>query len=196
MRALRNRSIRAPLHAVAAKDVNGFLAKYPYLKASGFAAKEGELRLLPGKGGLSAAVLGLGKSTDALALAAFSESLPDGTYRWARCRISAAAPSRAGLAVGLYQFSRYKKPSKRAPKLALPPGVDGEEISRIAGRFSRPRSDQHAAQRHGPGRAGRRRRHPGQTAWRQIPHRHGRGAEKRLSADPCGGAGLGARSRA
>ena len=49
-----------PLHAVAAKDVKGFLAKYPYLKASGFTAKEGELRLLPGKVGLSGAVLGLG----------------------------------------------------------------------------------------------------------------------------------------
>ena len=70
-----------PLHAVAAKDLKGFLARFPYLKASGFTAREGELRLLPGKGGLSAAVLGLGKSTDALALAAFSESLPDGVYK-------------------------------------------------------------------------------------------------------------------
>ena len=38
-----------PLHAVAAKDLKGFLTRFPYLKASGFAAKEGELRLLPGK---------------------------------------------------------------------------------------------------------------------------------------------------
>ena len=37
-----------PLHAVPAGDLKGFLARFPYLKASGFAAKEGELRLLPG----------------------------------------------------------------------------------------------------------------------------------------------------
>jgi leucyl aminopeptidase len=127
-----------PLHAVAAKDLKAFLARYPYLKASGFTAKEGELRLLPGpskseKRGLSAAVLGLGKSTDALALAAFSENLPDGTYRLGEVPdFCGGAQGALAWALGLYQFSRYKKPSKRAPKLLLPPGVDGEEISRIA----------------------------------------------------------------
>jgi len=122
-----------PLHAVAAKDLKGFLARFPYLKASGFTAREGELRLLAGKSGLSAAVLGLGKSTDALALAAFSESLPDGVYKLGEVpAFCGGAQAVLAWALGLYQFSRYKKPSKRAPKLVLPPGVDGEEISRIA----------------------------------------------------------------
>ena len=35
-------------------------------------------------------------------------------------------------ALGTYAFTRYKKPKKRALKLVLPPGVDGEEISRVA----------------------------------------------------------------
>jgi leucyl aminopeptidase len=123
-----------PLHAVAAKDLKTFLVKYPYLKASGFAAKEGELRLLPGKAGLSAVVLGLGKSSDALALAAFSESLPDGIYKLGEVpQFCGGAHAALAWLLGLYQFSRYKEPSKRAPKLVLPPGVDGEEISRIAG---------------------------------------------------------------
>jgi leucyl aminopeptidase len=122
-----------PLHALASKDLKGFLARFPYLKASGFTAKEGELRLLPGETGLSAAVLGLGKSTDALALAAFSENLPDGVYKLGEVpAFCGGAQAALAWALGLYQFSRYKKPSKRAPKLALPPGVDGEEISRIA----------------------------------------------------------------
>jgi leucyl aminopeptidase len=122
-----------PLHAVAAKDLKSWLVRHPYLKASGFTAKEGELRLLPGKTGLAGAVLGLGKSTDALALAAFSESLPDGTYRLGEVPdFCGGAQGALAWALGLYQFSRYKKPSKRAPKLLLPPGVDGEEISRIA----------------------------------------------------------------
>ena len=122
-----------PLHAVVAKDLKGFLARFPYLKASGFTAREGELRLLPGKSGLSAAVLGLGKSTDALALATFSESLPDGVYKLGEVpAFCGGAQAVLAWVLGLYQFSRYKKPSRRAPKLVLPPGVDGAEISRIA----------------------------------------------------------------
>jgi leucyl aminopeptidase len=122
-----------PLHAVAARDLKSWLIKYPYLKASGFAAKDGELRLLPGNTGLAAAVLGLGKSTDALALAAFSENLPDGTYRLGEVPAFCGGDQAAlAWALGLYQFARYKKSSARAPKLVLPPGVDGAEISRIA----------------------------------------------------------------
>ncbi len=127
-----------PLHAVPAKELKVWLARFPYLKASGFSAKEGELRLIPGRAkgnqsGLAAAVLGLGKSTDALALAAFSEKLPDGVYSLGEVP-DFCGGSHAALAwlLGLYQFSRYKKPSKRAPKLVLPQGVDGAEISRIA----------------------------------------------------------------
>ncbi|HWY60708.1 MAG TPA: leucyl aminopeptidase family protein [Rhizomicrobium sp.] len=122
-----------PLHAVAAKDLKPWLAKIPYLKASFFAAREGELRLVPARGGLAGAVLGLGKSKDALALAAFSEKLPDGFYRLGEVP-DFCGGNHAALAwlLGLYQFARYKKPSKRAPRLVLPLGVDGEEISHIA----------------------------------------------------------------
>jgi len=121
------------LHAVAAKDLKGFLADIPYLRASGFAAKEGEMRLVPGKSGLSAAVLGLGKSKDALALAEFSEKLPDGLYQLGDVPdFCGGANAALAWALGLYQYSRYKKPTKRAVKLVLPAGVDGEEISRIA----------------------------------------------------------------
>src|ERR1700757_2948179 len=69
------------LHAVAAKDAAALVRKLPYLKATGFTGKEGELRLMPGRGGIAAAVLGLGKTKDKLALAAFAEQLPDGVYR-------------------------------------------------------------------------------------------------------------------
>ena len=122
-----------PLHAVAAKDLKAALAKIPYLKASGFAAKEGELRLIPGRNGLSAAVLGLGKEQDALALAAFAEKLPDGVYRLGEVpEFCGGANAALAWLLGLYEFSRYKKPSRRAVKLVLPSGVDGEEISRVA----------------------------------------------------------------
>ncbi len=107
----------------------------PYLKANGFTARDGEIRLVPGRrGGIAAAVLGLGKSTDALALAAFSEMLPDGTYRLGEVPdFCGGANAALAWLLGLYQFSRYKKPARRALKLALPAEVDGGEISRIAG---------------------------------------------------------------
>jgi leucyl aminopeptidase len=122
-----------PLHAVLPKDLKVFLARYPYLKAGGFTAKEGQLALIPGRGGLAAAVLGLGKSKDALALAEFSEKLPDGFYRLGEVpEFCGGANAALAWLLGLYQFSRYKKPAKRALKLVLPDGVDGEEVSRIA----------------------------------------------------------------
>jgi len=123
-----------PLHAVAAKDAKAWIIRIPFLKASGFSGKEGELRLVPGRNGLASAVLGLGKTKDALALAAFSEQLPDGVYRLGEVPDFCGGGS-AALAwiLGLYSFDRYKKPRKRNLKLVLPQGADGAEVSRIAG---------------------------------------------------------------
>ena len=122
-----------PLHAIAAKDAKEWLRRIPFLKASGFSGKEGELRLVPGRGGIASAVLGLGKSRDALALAAFSEQLPDGVYRLGEVP-DFCGGTQAALAwmFGLYAFDRYRKPKKRNLKLVLPQGVDGAEVSRIA----------------------------------------------------------------
>ena len=122
-----------PLHAVAAKDARQWVRRIPFLRACGFTGKEGDLRLVPGRGGIASAVLGLGKSRDALALAAFSEQLPDGVYRLGEVPDFCGGAS-AALAwiLGLYSFDRYKKPKKRNLKLVLPDGVDGAEVSRVA----------------------------------------------------------------
>jgi leucyl aminopeptidase len=122
-----------PLHAVAAKDAKAWAQRIPFLKASGFSGKEGELRLVPGRSGLVSAVLGLGKSTDALALAAFSEQLPDGVYRLGEVpEFCGGASAALAWILGLYSFDRYRKPRKRNLKLVLPQDVDGAEVSRIA----------------------------------------------------------------
>ena len=121
------------LHAVRAKDAKALSRRMPYLKASGFSGKDGEVRLVPGRGKIAAAVLGLGKSEDALALAAFAEQLPEGVYRLGEVP-DFCGGSRAALAwiLGLYSFDRYRKPKKRNLKLVLPDSVDGTEVSRIA----------------------------------------------------------------
>ena len=133
-----------PLHAVLPKTLDSFLetlapAEARWLKATGFAAKEGELALVPAEGGvLGAAVLGLGPGRDPHALALFSEKLPPGLYALGQVPPPfAGARAAYGWAIGTYAFDRYrgqrkKGPRKEHPRLVLPSGVDGEAISRIA----------------------------------------------------------------
>jgi leucyl aminopeptidase len=126
-----------PLYAVEAEGLKRFLSGLSardaaFLKASGFAAKEGDLRLVPNaKGGLALAVLGL--KHDPLALAAFAEKLPEGVYRY-EALPEWIAPNMAALAfaLGAYRFGHYKAKTKPQPKLAVPKDADGEEVSRIA----------------------------------------------------------------
>jgi leucyl aminopeptidase len=131
------------LHAVSPKGLDKFLsarepAQSRWLKATGFAAKDGELVLVPGdSGSLAAAVLGLGAGRDPHALALFSERLPPGLYALGDVpQEFAEARAAYAWAIGTYAFDRYRKPKKSARKeqarLVLPAGVDGEAISRIA----------------------------------------------------------------
>lgn len=129
-----------PLYAVDAHNLDRFLAHRPkreaaWLRNAGFKAKTGELLLMPDtKGGLSFAILGLGRGEDPLALAAFSEKLPQGTYTLAEVPAEAGGAN-AALAwiLGTYDFTRYRKAAKKKhAKLVVPDGVDGAEASRIA----------------------------------------------------------------
>lgn len=125
------------LHAVAHSDLKRFLAacskrEAAFLKASGFAANEDELKLVPdAAGGLAFAVLGLGKGGDPLAPALFSEKLPAGVYRYAMPPFSSALATLAW-ALGAYRFARYRNKDEPSPKLVVPEGVDGAEVGRIA----------------------------------------------------------------
>src|SRR5215471_13278409 len=130
-----------PVHAVLKSDLERFLGSRPpqeskWLNAIGFAAKDGELALVPDGTKLGAAVLGLGPGRDPHGLALFSERLPPGTYVLGDVPEGfAGARAAYAWAIGTYSFERYrtKKGSrKELAKLVLPPGVDGEAVSRIA----------------------------------------------------------------
>jgi leucyl aminopeptidase len=128
-----------PLHAVKASDLKAWRATHTkreaqWLEASGFAAKEGELALIPAANGkLACAVVGLGKGEDKLALAAFAELLPQGTYTLGDVpKEFAGARAALGWLLGTYSFARYRKSKKSFPKLVLPKDVDAAEITRIA----------------------------------------------------------------
>src|ERR1700704_987422 len=132
------------LHAVLPKDQERLIsslgpAEARWLRATGFAAKEGELVLVPNEAGaLGAAVLGLGPGRDPHALALFSERLPAGFYRLGDVP-SAFGGARAvyAWAIGTYAFERYRGQRKKSarkehPRLVVPTGVDGEKVSRVA----------------------------------------------------------------
>ena len=126
-----------PLHAVAAKDAKAWLARQKrsgLVAATGFGGAAGALAALPdAKGGIAAWVLGLGENKDDFALAAAAEKLPAGLYRLGEVPENCGGAN-AALAwlMGGYSFDRYKKKRERQARLAVPSGVDGEEVSRIA----------------------------------------------------------------
>jgi leucyl aminopeptidase len=126
-----------PLHAVTAKETRAWLARQKrsgLVTAAGFAGAAGVLAALPdAKGGIAAWVLGLGDSKDVFALAAAACGLPDGIYKLGEVP-DFCGGTNAALAwlMGGYGFDRYKKKTAKKARLVLPPGMDGEEVSRIA----------------------------------------------------------------
>jgi leucyl aminopeptidase len=126
-----------PLHAVTAKGTSAWLARDQQRKllgASGFTGAAGQLMALPNaKGAVGAWVLGLGEGKDAFALALAAEKLPAGTYALGEVPdFCGGANAALAWIMGSYVFDRYKKKARVLPKLMLPKGVDGREVSRIA----------------------------------------------------------------
>jgi leucyl aminopeptidase len=122
-----------PLTGVAPAEVPALLDRLPgpqaaFLRASGFAAKEREIVLLPGGEGIAGAVLGLGAAgASPWPWGAAPFGLPAGTV-W---RVAAApdpASALLGFALGAYRFDRYKSPARAPARLAAPPGSERAAI--------------------------------------------------------------------
>ena len=125
-----------PVHLVTAKTAKAFLAadrRRAGLSAAGFGGREGELMPLMAGAKVTAWALGVGEGNDIFAAAGLSEKLPEGLYRLGEVPPSLGETS-AVLAwlLGSYSFTRYKASKKKSPRLVLPEGVDGQEVSRIA----------------------------------------------------------------
>ncbi len=122
-----------PLHGVRPGELETFLAGLPgerqaWLRATGFAAKAGELRLLPGPDGLSGAAIGLGEDRSPHVYGALPFQLPAGST-W---RLTSGDPAAAalGFALGAYRYTRLK-PAARAPA-KLVAASDLTEVRSIA----------------------------------------------------------------
>ena len=128
-----------PVHCVTKSSLDtsmGSAAEFirAFVKASGFAAKPGQILVVPGANGEVDRVLFGIEDVSAIWRDPFRAGqlpglLPAGIYRLVDvpdARIAALA-----FALGSYRFARYKKASAPKAKLVLPDGVDGDELSRI-----------------------------------------------------------------
>lgn len=104
-----------------------------WVATSGFKGEAGKVLLLPdGSGGLAGVLLGLGDGSDPFATGALPAALPLGDYRLAGDIHIEADKAALGFALGTYRFTRYSGSARDWPRLVLPDGVDGEEVSRLA----------------------------------------------------------------
>lgn len=126
-----------PVWLLRAGDVKSWCAEHAgagaaWVETSGFKGEIGKVLMLPdGSGGLAGALLGLGDGSDPFATGALATVLPVQTYRFAG-HVADGAKAALGFALGTYSFARYTGKSREWPRLVLPEGVGGEEVSRQA----------------------------------------------------------------
>jgi leucyl aminopeptidase len=106
-----------------------------FIRAAGYEPKPGRHLMLPKADGALAGVLFGIEAGDEPVKELFrpgqlASLLPPGTYRFANAPHDARLAALA-FALGAYQFSRYRKSEPRHVRLALPQGVDGEDLTRI-----------------------------------------------------------------
>jgi leucyl aminopeptidase len=104
-----------------------------FADAAHFEPKAGRHLLLPGKDGLGGVLFGLDDGDDdrnPFLPGRLPQVLPDGVYRFANephdARLGALA-----FALGLYNFTHYRKAERRDVKLDLPQSIDRDEVQRI-----------------------------------------------------------------
>ena len=118
-----------PVHPVRPDGLSGFLdsltpAQASFLRDTGFAAKGGELCLMPGSDGVTGAVLGLGNDASPFVFGGLPTQLPE-TITW-RLEQGNYNPEFAalGYCLGAYRYTRFRETSRRPARLFVPPGCE------------------------------------------------------------------------
>ena len=114
-----------PLHTARPATLDAFLAGLPdadarWLRATGFAAKSGELRLLPGPEGVAGAVLGLGIDRSPHVFGGLPAQLPEGSLWRLASGDHDAANAVLGFALGAYRYVGVKANERSFAKLLVP----------------------------------------------------------------------------
>lgn len=105
-----------PIHAIPTAGLTAFMAASPaaaFLRAGGFAAAAGDIRLLPGGDGIAGAVIGLGDGSGPHVFGALPFGLPEGDWR---LEPGDFTPDDAvlGFCLGAYRYTAHKA-AKRTP---------------------------------------------------------------------------------
>ncbi|WP_151718838.1 leucyl aminopeptidase family protein [Gemmobacter serpentinus] len=127
------------LHVVAPEGLEDWLATQPagdFLRAAGFKAGLGELALIPGEGGVVAAVIGLGsvqaRARQRFGLAKAATALPPGIWHAEGIPADLAPESALGWLLAQYRFDRYKPVTAELPRLKCPAGVNEAQVLAMA----------------------------------------------------------------
>ena len=123
------RTSSLPMRAISAPRLPMFLSTLPgasadFLRASGFAAKPGDIALIPGADGLNGAVIGIGNEASPWDFGGAPWVLPAGT-RW-HLVADEIDPAHAvlGWHLGAYRWLRHKQPQRAPAELVLPAGTE------------------------------------------------------------------------
>lgn len=106
-----------------------------YVRATGYEPKPGRHLVVPKADGTIAGVLfGIEAADepvkDLMRPGSLATTLPAGLYRFANAPHDARLAA-LSFALSAYQFSRYRKVEARNARLAVPAGVDGDDLTRI-----------------------------------------------------------------
>jgi leucyl aminopeptidase len=118
-----------PLYAVSATELPKLLASFAepaaaFLQASGFAAKPGDIALIPGGDGLAGAVLGIGPDASPWDFGAAPWALPEGSLWHLAGNIADPSPAVLGWHLGAYRWLRHKQAQRAPAELVVPAHCD------------------------------------------------------------------------
>ena len=126
-----------PIWALARRDAQDWIERQPqrvaaWLRANGFRGEAGECTPVPdASGAVIGVAFGLGAGEDPFVFGGLATKLPVGDYHLDNVPGDAALAALAFI-LQSYTFARYKPQRVERPRLAVPQGVDGEAVSRIA----------------------------------------------------------------
>ncbi|HVZ10331.1 leucyl aminopeptidase family protein [Rhodopila sp.] len=115
-----------PVHPVRPDGLDAWLATLPadqagFVRGSQFEAKPGELRLLPGDGGVAGAVLGLGTDTSPFVFGGLPLQLPSEPAWRLEPGDYDLDTALLGYALGTYRYGRFRE-ARPLPRLRCPAG--------------------------------------------------------------------------
>ncbi len=131
-----------PLHVVAADGLEAWLQAQSvtvqsWVQGSAFAAKLGEVCLLPGEGGaVAGAVVGLGtpqaRARQRFGLAKAVGVLPAGDWHFVGLPADMADEAALGWLLAQYRFDRYRPSKPQLPQIKCPEGCDQARLQAMA----------------------------------------------------------------